>query len=206
MRSGIFIVFEGGEFVGKSTQIEILASKIHILGKTVIVTKEPGGTKEGEAIKKDILSGNYTHAEQLKLFMKDRKIHIEKVIEPALLGNNIVICDRFTDSTIAYQHYGFGLPIEEIKTYDKEARKDINPDIVLLLDMDPKDAFLRAKIRGEEMTVFEMEKKDFHDRVRNGYLAIAKENPLNHEIISAGKSQKDVTKNIWEVVKSKFSL
>ncbi|OGZ41369.1 MAG: dTMP kinase [Candidatus Ryanbacteria bacterium RIFCSPHIGHO2_02_FULL_45_43] len=206
--SKVFIVFEGGEFTGKTTQIKLLAEKLRAVGREVVVTKEPGGTPQGEKFKEQILSGTLSPKEELKLFLQDRRVHIENVIVPALSDGAIVLSDRFSDSTLAYQHYGRGLSLEFIEHEQHLVGGiTVTPHLVLILDMSPQEAFKRAQLRGEEaLSIFERENIFFHHRVREGFLQIAQTHPENHVIINAHQSRAAVARSIWETVEEKFIL
>ncbi len=185
---GIFIVFEGGDFCGKTTQSKRLFEELKALGLDVVWTKEPGGTPEGLEIRQKLLHGNITPEEELGLFCQDREIHYRKVIRPALERGAVVICDRTEYSTIAYQGAGRGYDVAEIKRKSGEARGGIEPDLVMLMDCDPEILQDRAKMRGETLTRFEKLGMDFHHRVRKSFLEQAEEKPDKWRVLDASRS------------------
>ena len=196
----MFIVFEGGEFVGKSSQLKVLASRLEEKGLRVCATKEPGGTPKGLELRARLFAGGLTPKEEAALFMEDRRIHVAEVLRPALERGEIVLCDRFSDSTIAYQHFGRGLDRVQLEREDAAARDGIEPDLVILLDMPPERAFERAGKRGEVLTSFEREKIDFHKKVRAGFLELAEQNSHNHVIVNADDSKEHVAEEVWGIV------
>lgn len=194
---GIFIVFEGGEFSGKTTQSKKLAEYLSERGFDIVLTKEPGGTPEGQKIRERLLHEKLTVWEELELFFEDRRIHIEKVIKPAFAAGKIVISDRFSPSTIAYQGGGRQLDQELISEKGGEVRQGIWPDKIILLDGDPEKLKARAAGRNERLTNFENLGMDFHQRVRQSFLDQAKEDPERWRIINA---EKDI-ESVFEEVK-----
>lgn len=193
MNKGLFIDFEGGEFVGKTTQIRRAKAYLESKGFNVITTHEPGGGDPQIREKLLDAKGKLSPEEELDLFCEDRQFHVENIIRPALDEGKIVLCDRFEPSTIAYQGYGRGLSRELIKQKSARARWDIWPDCIILLDADPVTAFSRA----EAVTRFEQEDFDFHNRVREGFLAQVKEDPKHGCLIDATPSEEKV----WQKVK-----
>lgn len=206
MAKGKFLVFEGGEFVGKTSQIVLLADKLKQCGVQTVVTKEPGGTPLGLKLRERLLAGGLTPDDEVALFMEDRRIHVAEVLRPARERGEFVLCDRFSDSTFAYQHFGRGLDRGWLEREDAQARGGIAPDLVILLDMPPERAFLRAGARGEEFTSFEREGMKFHKRVRGGFLALARESVHNYEVINADAPKDEVAEKIWQVVQKRFLL
>lgn len=193
----IFIVFEGGECAGKTSQAKLLADRLRALRYPVIVTHEPGGTPEGAELRARILAGGLTPEEELDLFIEDRRMHVDRVIRPSLREGHIVICDRFTDSTLAYQGYGRGLSLEMITAKDAHARDDVSPTIVILLDMPVALLPQRAKKRGKPLTRFEKEDSDFHERIRQGFLVLANISPMTHVVIDASQPTALVADEVW---------
>ncbi|QQG46164.1 MAG: dTMP kinase [Candidatus Niyogibacteria bacterium] len=193
---GIFIVFEGGDFCGKTTQSKRFYEDLKARGLDVIWTKEPGGTPEGVEIRQKLLHGNITPEEEIDLFCEDRRIHYEKVIRPALERGAIVICDRNEYSTIAYQGAGRGYDITEIKRKSGEARGGIEPDLVILADCDPEILQDRAKKRGEMLTRFEKLGMDFHHRVRISFLEQAEEKPEKWRVLDASRSIDEIYEDV----------
>ncbi len=196
----MFIVFEGGEFVGKTSQIRMLAARLEERGASVVITKEPGGTPRGEELRARLLAGGLAPEDEVALFIEGRRIHVSDVLKPALREGKIVLCDRFSDSTIAYQHFGRGIDRTFLEREDAAARDGIVPDLVILLDMPPERAFERAGKRGEVLTSFEREKIDFHKKVRAGFLELAEQNSHNHVIVNADDSKEHVAEEVWGIV------
>ncbi len=206
---GKFIVFEGGEGGGKTTQVKRLAEKLQKDGKEVIITHEPGGTELGKEIRSMLLHRKEKiHGRtEVLLFCADRAHHIETVIRPALKAGEIVICDRFSGSTFAYQCYGRGLGnLEKIKMVDEYARDGINPDLVIFLDVPPEIGLKRVSkdvdsgVR-KDFTKFEEEKIKFHQTVRNGFLELSKQDDWNWQKIDGTLSKEEIERKVWEVVK-----
>ena len=185
---GIFIVFEGGDFCGKTTQSRRLYEDLKSLGLDVVWTKEPGGTPEGLEIRQKLLHGNISPEEELDLFCEDREIHYRTVIRSALERGAVVICDRTEYSTIAYQGAGRGYDIAEIKRKSGKARGGIEPDLIILADCDPETLKSRAEKRGETLTRFEKLGMDFHHRVRKSFLDQAEEKPEKWRVLDASRS------------------
>ena len=192
MEKALFIVFEGGEKVGKTTQIRLLETYLTQKGYDMVVTKEPGGGDPD--IRKKLLNkkGILTPEEELDLFCRDRALHIENVVKPALQNNKIVLCDRFEPSTIAYQGYGRGMDIAHIREKSKQVRQNIWPDLILLLDADPETVLSRE----EATSRFDAENLDFHQRVRKGFLAQATADPTRWRVIDATRSIEEIHKEV----------
>ncbi|GAA6146333.1 dTMP kinase [Thalassolituus maritimus] len=201
--TGRFITFEGGEGVGKSTNIQALAEYLRSIGKTVIVTREPGGTPIAEKIRNDLLKAHHEEPmapmAELLLMFAARAQHVDAVIRPALERGDWVLCDRFTDSTIAYQGYGRGLSLSTIEQLKTMAQGDFSPDHTILLDAPASVGMTRARARGEELNEetdrFETEEMAFFERAREGFLALARSESRFH-IVDASQSLDDVTKQV----------
>ena len=185
-----FITFEGGEGVGKSTNIEYCRQLLEQQGIDVVVTREPGGTEIAEIIRDALLKKPHNERmsdiTELLLVFAARAQHIEALIKPALERGCWVLCDRFTDSTIAYQGYGRGLKLDIIKQLKTIAQMGIEPDKTFLLDAPIDIGMGRAKARGPADR-FEVEQLDFFTRVREGFLTIAQESPSRVHIINAAQ-------------------
>lgn len=177
MRNGYFITFEGVEGSGKTTQIKKLAAYLESKGCDVLITREPGGTLPGAVLRELILDidtqfhSDYT---ELLLFIADRLEHVEQVIKPAVERGGIVICDRYIDSTRAYQIGGRSMPEELVERLINLV--DFNPDLTFLLDIDPETGVNRAKMRGDANR-FEEESMAFHSLIRHYYLKLAEDFP-----------------------------
>ncbi len=194
-----FITFEGGEGVGKSTNIEFCRQLLVQQGFEVLVTREPGGTEIAEIIREQLLKKPHNErmsdVTELLLVFAARAQHIEALVKPALARGCWVLCDRFTDSTIAYQGYGRGLALSLITQLKEIAQLGIEPDRTFLLDAPIEVGMGRAKARGPADR-FEVEQLDFFTRVREGFLAIAKGAPKRVQLINAGQSLAEVQSDL----------
>jgi dTMP kinase len=200
--SGLFITLEGGEGAGKSTQAKRLKAALESQGREVILTREPGGTIEAEKIR-DLLvqrdGGQWTPMAECLLFFAARQMHVETLIKPALADGKIVICDRFTDSTIAYQGYGHGFDITTIRQIEIITLGGFKPHLTFLLDL-PVDVGLSRSLKqknvaaGKENTEDRFEKlnREFHERLRQGFIEIARADISRCTIIDATQSADDV--------------
>ncbi len=174
---GLFVTLEGIEGCGKSTQSKLLYDSLKAMKSRLVYTREPGGTALGEKIREIILHSNeikISDLSELFLFEAARSQLVKEVISPALKANKIVICDRFSDATFSYQGYGGKIPLEIIKTLDRAATGGLKPDLTILLDLNTLTGLKRARRKGTDR----MEEKDitYHNRVRSGYLALARRN------------------------------
>lgn len=195
MGKGFFITFEGTEGTGKSTQAALLGEALHREGRKVIVTREPGGTELGEELRRILLGVRYSDLSpvaELFLYMADRVQHMAATVLPALDADQVVICDRFADATVAYQGYGRGIDRALILSLNAEATLGRPPDLTFLLDFgDVGDGLRRAEDRNRQRGAagredrFEREETAFHLRVQRGYRAIAGENPDRFRILPA---------------------
>ncbi len=210
--SGKFITLEGPEGSGKSTQAKMIIRHLAELGVEAMYTREPGGTALGEEIR-NILQHNQAgeapcERAELLLFEASRNQLVEKVVRPALQKGIWVICDRFMDSTTAYQGYGRGLPVEEVKAIHHFTVNGITPDLTLLLDLKIKTGFERIAQRflelGESADRFEQEERSFHERVRQGYLTLAEEEPERFRVVDAAAEPEAVSVNIWKIIEEEF--
>ena len=203
---GKFISIEGGEGVGKSTNADLIQSVLESRGCEVVVTREPGGTALGEALRSLLLSADIESpvamAELLIIFAA-RAQHLTTVIEPALAAGKWVLCDRFTDATYAYQGWGRNIDQRAIASLEQLVQGARRPDLTVLLDMDPSLGLSRAKERAE-LDRFEQEELTFFNRVREGYLARAKEEPARWLIIDASKTLDEVTTVIGQALNDWF--
>jgi dTMP kinase len=188
--TGQFITFEGGEGVGKSTNIEFCRSLLEQQGIEVIVTREPGGTEIAEIIREELLKKPHQErmcdVTELLLVFAARAQHIEALVKPALDRGCWVLCDRFTDSTLAYQGYGRGLEVKMIEQLKAIAQLGIEPNKTFLLDAPIEVGMGRARARGPADR-FEVEQNDFFNRVREGFLALADSNPARIQLIDAAQ-------------------
>ncbi|MBU1132364.1 dTMP kinase [Patescibacteria group bacterium] len=201
---GRFIVFEGGEGTGKTTQLKLLEQKLREKGFLVFVTREPGGNGSEIAEKirtiiKDPDHKNMAPETELFLFLAARAQHVQKHIRPHLELSYIVICDRFFGSTLAYQHFGRGLfNLEEVKRINDFATGGLQPDLTILLDIDPEIGLARKKDQQVQCRL-DNEKLEFHEKVRKGYLNLSETNK-DWQIISAENEIDSIHENIWSHV------
>ena len=207
MKRGYFITFEGPEGVGKSSQIRLLGAALTSAGREVVVTREPGGTPLAEAIRNVVKGHQGAEAvhpvTELLLMEAARSQHVGCVILPALNAGKIVLCDRFYDSTTAYQGGGRGLDIDTIQRLNALAAQGAAPDLTILLDLPPERGFERTGRRVEtkgEYDRFELEKLDFHCRVRSAFLELARREPRRIRVVDADRNQAAIQRDIKEAV------
>ena len=200
--SALFLTVEGIEGSGKSTLVVRLAERLRESGRRVTVTRAPGGTPAGRVIRELLLrsEGPLSPETELALFFADRAQNLAEVIRPALLRGEVVIGDRFTDSTVAYQGGGRGLPRERVRRVDDAVTGGFRPHLTLLLDL-PVAAGL-ARLHGSDR--FEGEAEEFHRRVREGFLRIAREEPERVVVISADKTPDEVFEAAWAAVAARL--
>lgn len=206
MTRGRFITIEGGEGVGKTTQIATLVASLAAHGIEVVLTREPGGTPRAERLREIVLQPSdepMPHTCELMLLFAARATHVANVIEPALQRGNWVICDRFIDSTYAYQGFGRGMDMEHIASLEKIVLGNLRPDTTLLLDA-PLDVGLARAAKRNAATGstdrMEREKREFFERVRSGYLARAKAHPERIQLIDASRDIAAVRESIWSAI------
>ena len=196
---GVFIVFEGGEGSGKSTQARRLYRRLRKLGHPGLLTHEPGGTVFGERVRRILKRGvSVAPRTWLLLFSAARAQLLEEVVRPALARGEVVVCDRYVPSTIAYQGYGHGLNLEMVSMVTEAATEGLRPDVVVLLDAPPDVGLKRRAERGRDR--FEAEALEFHERVREGYLKQAKEEPERWLVVDATLPKERVAEVIWQRV------
>ncbi|MCQ2380458.1 MAG: dTMP kinase [Victivallaceae bacterium] len=206
-RSGLFITFEGPEGAGKSTQVAILQKRMAAAGMDVQLTREPGGTPLAERLR-DIIKAfagpEKMHDEtELLLMEAARSQHVGELIRPALEAGKTVICDRFTDSTLAYQGAARGLDSHRIAMLNEFATGGIAPDITILMDIAPERGFLRTSSRREtigDTDRFEEAGLAFHRRVRNGFLSIAAAEPDRVKVVDADRPAETIAEDVWNLV------
>ncbi len=207
MKKGKFITVEGGEGVGKSTNIEFLCELIRQRSLRVLDTREPGGTPMAEQIRSMLLShGNepLPAIAELLLFFAARALHVNNVIVPALESGSWVVCDRFTDTTRAYQGCGRGLDLDRIETLASWVHPQLVPDLTVLLDA-PVDVGRFRSERRSEADRLESEQMAFHARVREGYLALAKAEPGRFAVVDASRPLPEVQQQIGRALQALFS-
>jgi len=194
---GLFVTFEGGEGCGKSTQAGHLSARLQQQGYEVLLTYEPGGTPLGEELRRCLKrsrEGGITAEAELLLFAAARSQQTRKVILPALTRGSIVVCDRYSDSTTAYQGYGRRLSLATVASVNRLADGGLRPDLVILLDMEPARA-LERKRRWRDR--FEGESAEFHERVRAGYLELAATDPDRWLVLDASGAAEATAERIW---------
>ncbi len=205
----MFITLEGGEGAGKTTQIVHLAGFLAARGVKSILTREPGGTAIGKRIRAVVLDPEHAGMApetELLLYMADRAEHIQTVIRPALADGTSVLCDRFFDATIVYQGAARGLSAEWTGRLHDLLFAGLKPDLTLLLDLAPEAGLARARrqleqgVRASGEGRFEAESMDFHQRVRAGYLALARQDPERFRVIDAGRDEAQVRRDILAAV------
>lgn len=207
MSTGRFITFEGIDGCGKTTQLRMLGQWLREHGTDVVETVEPGGTEIGRQIRKILLdpaSAGMQPRAELLLYFASRAQNVDEVIRPALEAGDTVLCDRFTDSTIVYQGCGRGLEVDVIRDLDRLACRGLNPDVTILIDIDLETSLARAKRRNERTGLSESRIDDesaaFHERVRQGYLALAKAQPDRIVTIDGAAAVGDVARRIREAL------
>ncbi len=193
MKRGLFITLEGIDGTGKSTQLRLLAQHMKKRGLAVRVTREPGGTKFGERIRRILLASTTARLAplaELALMYAARAQHLQEIIRPALARGEIVLSDRYNDASLAYQGYGRKLGAETVRTLDRIFCAQTQPHLTILLDLAPHLSLARAQgrqaRRKSKQERFELQGVSFHKRVRNGYLAIARKEPHRVKIVQAG--------------------
>lgn len=197
-RRGYFVTFEGGEGSGKTTQIRRLAAKLRALGHPVTVTREPGSGPLGPVFRRLLLASTpLPNRCELFLFLADRAQHVETVVRPALARGRVVLCDRFEDSTTAYQGGGRGYPSALLSAANRAASGGLRPDRTFLLDVPPEVGIRRLSGRGESKDGLEREDIAFHRRVRAAYLALARREPRRVVKLDGTKEPAAVFEALW---------
>lgn len=199
MQKGLFITFEGADGCGKTTQYNLLSDYLKKNGHDVVLTREPGGKGLGEKVREILLNhdGIVSNRCESFLFLADRAQNIDIVVNPAVEQGKIVLCDRHTDSTVAYQGYGRGLDIEQIKMLNNIATGSRKPDLTIVFDVDIETSMKRV---GDEKDRMENAGKEFFNRVRNGYLELAKQEPQRIKVVDSTKTIEEVQKNVIEII------
>ena len=222
------ISFEGGDGSGKTTQLKLLEKYLSAHGQTCLGTREPGGTALGEMIRQVLLTGDVRGEAkgdpspltpyaicpptELFLYLADRAQHVQKVIRPALASGTIVLCDRFTDSTLAYQGYGRGVDLDMLRRLNQVASPGVTPDLTFLLDCPVEVGLPRTAQRIVNQTSgkrredrFEREKVEFHERVRAGFLELARAEPKRIVILDASRAIQEVHEEVRKIVDEKLA-
>lgn len=207
MTKGLFVTFEGGEGAGKSTLIQKLEKKLLDEQHEVLVTREPGGTPLGEELRDIVLhrKGEISPTAELFIFLASRIQHLEEKIKPALKRGAIVLCDRFTDSSIAYQGEARGLGMDYVATVANLATKGFNPDLTFYIDIDPKLGLLRTQKRGQNADRLEREAPEFHQKVRTGFQKLASLHPNRIHTIDGTLTQDALFDSAYKILKARLS-
>jgi dTMP kinase len=204
-----FITFEGVEGAGKSTQLALAGERLRAKGLDVVETKEPGGTQIGQKIRAILLDVGHTHLDPVSewlLYEADRRQHVEEMLRAAVAGGGFVLCDRYSDTTEAYQQFGRGVDGDLVGRVDALARGGLVPDLTLIYDLDPKKGLARARSRDRHVGRFEGADLDFHGRVRDAYLAIARREPQRAHVIAAHEDPQRVFAETWRHIAQRFGL
>ena len=205
--TGLLITFEGGEGCGKSTQITALKARLEAMGKTVVQTREPGGTPLGESVRNllqydDAGQGMSPEAELL-LFAASRAQHVRELIAPAIAEGQIVLCDRFLDSTTVYQGVARANDSKKVDTINQFAIGDTKPDLTILIDLPPEIGLARVQARNDgKLDRMEKEAIEFFQAVRQGYLDLAKSEPKRFLVLDGSQSVEELETQIWQRVKA----
>lgn len=199
MEKGLFITFEGTDGCGKTTQIKLLKEYLESMGKKVLLTREPGAKGLGVKLREILLNydGEVSPNCESFLFLADRAQHIDTIIKPAVERGEIVLCDRHTDSTVAYQGYGRGVNIDEINMLNNIATSGVKPDLTFIFDIDIETSQSRV---GKEKDRMESAGVEFFKRVRQGYLEIAKSEPQRVKLIDGTRQIEDIHKEILNIM------
>ena len=205
---GRFITLEGGEGAGKSTQIQVVKDYLEARGIDVVVTREPGGTPVGQEIRNLLVSGDkdkWSPLSETLLILADRAAHLERVIRPALADGKYVVCDRFFDSTRAYQGIAGGLGLEVIHNLQQPVLGTSLPDVTLLLDIDPEKGLSRAQDRGGDLR-FESKTLAYHQTLRQAFLDFVKQEPERMVVIDADRDIEAVSTDIITVLGERLDV
>ena len=205
---GLLVTFEGIEGSGKSTLISLVHDALVKKDLDLTVTREPGGSDLGRSLRKALLdpaAAAVSPMAELFLYAADRAQHINDVIAPALRAGNVVLCDRFSDATLAYQGYGRGLPLDIVREVDGKATGGLKPDLTVLLDISTREGIKRARGRNERKGVsdesrFDNEDLPFHEAVRDGYLALSESDPERFLILDGMASLEELTVRVVEEI------
>ena len=199
----MFLTLEGPEGSGKSTQGKLLAEYLTSRGNNVLLTREPGGTEISQQVRQiimDMKNKSMFPATEFLLFSSARAQLVREKIRPHLNSGGIVICDRYFDSSLAYQGYGHGLPLDSIRAITTFATDNLTPDLTLLLDIDPERGLRRRQSNNEEWNRLDDYELAFHRRVRDGFFELVKAAPARWRVINADKNVEEMQKEIREIV------
>ena len=214
MAPGLFLTFEGIDGSGKTTQIRLLSNRLRAEGHDVLETVEPGGTAIGQQIRRVLLDARnheITPQVELLLYFASRAQNVEQIIRPALSGGKIVVCDRYTDSTMVYQGIARGLGEQVVADLHRIACGGLDPDLTLYLDIDLETSLERARARNRELTGdqavetrMDEQSTDFYRRVREGYASLARREAHRFVVIDGNRSVEAIAADVWQAVKSRL--
>jgi len=208
MSEGSFITLEGGEGSGKSTQIALLTQKLKAAGKQVVETREPGGSEGAEKIRQLLVTGNpqsWSPVAEALLIYAARDDHLRRVIIPAIDDGKFVVCDRFIDSTTAYQGVGGGVSMEFLKALKTHVVGKYSPDLTLIFDLDPQTGLGRAKARAQDgEDRFEAKGLTYHQKIRQAFVDIAEKYPQRCVVVDASLGVDDIEDRVWQIVSDRF--
>ena len=199
MKKGLFITLEGADGCGKTTQLNLLKEYLTSRGYEIVVTREPGGKGLGEKLREILLNydGEVSERCEAFLYLADRAQNIDTIIKPAINSGKIVLCDRHTDSSVAYQGYGREQNIDNINMLNELAVNGVHPDLTIVFDIDTETSMARV---GAEKDRLESAGIEFHKRVRNGYLEIAKKNPQRIKVVDASQAIEEVQRDVIKII------
>ncbi|MCQ2753724.1 MAG: dTMP kinase [bacterium] len=205
MNKGLFITFEGADGCGKTTQLKLIDEYLRGKGYKTLITREPGAKGLGEKIREILLNydGDVSPRCESFLFLADRAQNIDCIIKPAIEEGVIVLCDRHTDSSVAYQGYGRGLDIERINFLNNLATDGMKPDLTLVFDVDIETSEKRVGSKKDRM---EKAGREFFERVRQGYLEIAKKEPERIKVVDSTKSIDEIHQEVIKLIQNKFNV
>ncbi|NHZ71686.1 MAG: dTMP kinase [Aquificales bacterium] len=204
----MFITFEGPEGSGKTSQIVLLAEFLREQGYEVVQTREPGGTSIGDQIRDvlhDVNNGEITAVTELLLYSASRAQLVRELVQPALVAGKIILCDRYADSTIAYQGYGRELDLRELNMLTQFATGGLKPHLTLLLDIDVERGLARRQVGGDEMNRLDLEAVSFHQKVRDGYHTLVEAEPERWVTVDADRPVDAIQKELREIVAEKVA-
>lgn len=211
----MLITFEGIEGCGKSTQAKMLYDWLNDAGHTVLLTREPGSTPVGEKLRSILLnrdSANISPLSELFLYLADRAEHVQKVVQPALKQDKIVIIDRYVDSTLVYQGYGRGFELSFLQDLNSRASCHVWPEMTFVLDLPPEEGLKRANARNQEKGIhieegrFEAENLKFHQSIRNGYLELGEQASERVRVLDALNPVETIFENVKKYVQDKVAI
>ena len=204
-KKGLFITFEGIDGCGKTTQIDLLKNFLTEQGREILITREPGAKGLGSKLREILLhyEGDVSSNCESFLFLADRAQHIDTIVKPAIEAGQIVLCDRHIDSTVAYQGYGRGVDIGQIKMLNNIATSGLKPDLTFIFDINIETS---AKRVGKNQDRMESSGAEFFKKVREGYLNIAKEEPERVKVIDGSKSIESIKDVVISIIESKYQI